>query len=68
MDRIMVLILDGNLEKGKRVMTNLFKAFETIKSSLKSDFFIRRELPFFMRALNVLSYQVFHPNAYEHRD
>ena len=34
----MVPILDGNLEKGARVMTNLFKAFDTIVSSHQSPF------------------------------
>ena len=35
----MVLILDGNTEIGAHVRTNLFKAFDLIKSSHKSDIF-----------------------------
>ena len=42
----MVLILDGNLEKGARVMANLLKAFETIESGHKSNFCAKcSELP-----------------------
>ena len=57
----MVLILDGNSEMCVHVgsmLFDLFKAFDYIESSHKSDFFLRKDLFFIMRAQHVLSYHL----------
>ena len=67
----MVLILDGNSKIGAHVrqeqslLFDLFKAFDYIECSQKSDFFSRKKCIFFMRAQHVLSYPLIRVPRYK---
>ena len=56
--KCMVLIFDGNpcARKTQYLLFDLFKAFDCIESSHKSDIFTRKDPFSFMRAQYVMSY------------